>query len=420
MPSTSCPSAPAKSLPSPPTATPTCRRNHNGRGRCLLYMTRAFGPSSQSSISIAPSTAKGQAIPVDEATAQYRTLSLRQLNSHYPSRHRYAKSTGAKSSTYSEPVIVRSYYTPTPSRRGHGDRHSNSSRRRTVRGAGSDVGTVQPFSFCRKEPSAGTGMQGAMARGHSKRMPAREAQQDIKLPPIEAFSFRSFMTSMQPQPQPGMGDINSDLDRIAEICARSRYSLSDQYEVHYAPHGSGTAFFITSTQGQEPHGPTLQAVSYDDEPLVRSSTRRRGNAGRAVGTLETIMSSSRSSEEDSCKKGSALDLAKEVRGRAATKVSAASSTPMESHLGPPEHVHSTQAEQQRQRHRKRSSMSLALIESARQAGVSADKVPRASSAALMGAPALPQETGSQSRDIRQRGMTPMFHIQTSAGGRKSN
>ncbi|KAK5662800.1 hypothetical protein OQA88_6209 [Cercophora sp. LCS_1] len=122
------------------------------------------------------------------------------------------------------------------------------------------------------------------------------------------------------------GGISADLDRIAEICARSRYSLSNQYEVHVAPHGSGQSFVINSSvsgQRRNHGGPTLQAFSFDDDDSVARSHRKRRSGGRrksvAYGTLETIMSSSRSSEEDKSKKKPAAEITSEVRGRASRK-----------------------------------------------------------------------------------------------------
>ncbi len=114
-----------------------------------------------------------------------------------------------------------------------------------------------------------------------------------QLPPVEAFSFKSLLDAggLDDEDLDGidtMGNINADLDRIAEICARSRLSLSNQYEVHVAPHGSGASFLASSDDGAHGSaagasdrqrgpvstGPTLQAVSSDDERRHRK--RRSG------------------------------------------------------------------------------------------------------------------------------------------------
>ncbi|XXH00383.1 Asparagine-rich protein (ARP protein) [Hypoxylon texense] len=144
------------------------------------------------------------------------------------------------------------------------------------------------------------------------------APADAKLPPLEAFSFKSIMADIQQ-------DVGADLDRIAEICARSKYSLSNQYEVHIAPQGSGSGFVgpsavSSSSRPSLPMGPTLQAISSDDEQTGPVQKKRRSIARRrsvAYGTLETIMSSSRSSDEDKCRKKPAAEIVEEVRGRAA-------------------------------------------------------------------------------------------------------
>ncbi|OAQ64669.1 hypothetical protein VFPPC_05916 [Pochonia chlamydosporia 170] len=381
--------------PPPPasTASSTRRTTDTRREPFPFSMTRPFRPNPTST-SVAPSTAEGRAIPVDDTTAEHRTSALRELNSHYPSRHRYAKSTGAQSSTYSEPVIVRSYYSPAPSR------HDSSTRRRTGRGgAGSEVGgpvagVTRALPFSSKVSTAGNGMLSTMARVYNGKMPSVESQQDTHLPPVEAFTFKSFMANMEADA--GTGDINSDLDRIAEICARSRYSLSNQYEVHYAPHGSGTSF-LASTQGHEPQGPTLQAVSSDDEGELRITTRRRRQAARrnsrAMGTLETIMSSSRSSDEEKSKKKSASELANEVRGRRATKTSGRSS-PTTSSRSEQGDSKSQEGEQRPRTPARRPSTSLALIDSSRQNGTP-DATPRTSATALVSEPALPRASNSQ-------------------------
>lgn len=85
-----------------------------------------------------------------------------------------------------------------------------------------------------------------------------------------------------------------------------------------APHGSGAAFIAGQalTRGGVAVGPTLQNISPDEERGHRkrkSLTRRRS---ATHGTLETIMSSSRSSEEDTQhKKKSAPEIVDQVRVR---------------------------------------------------------------------------------------------------------
>lgn len=117
-------------------------------------------------------------------------------------------------------------------------------------------------------------------------------------------------------------DVGTDLDRIAEICAGSRYSLSNQYEVHIAPQCSGASSFRPASSSLSKKdvslGPTLQVISSDEEHMGSMQRTRRNTARKrsaAYGTLETIMSSSRSSDEDRDKKKSAAEIVDELRGR---------------------------------------------------------------------------------------------------------
>ena len=220
--------------------------------------------------------ARGEHI-LDEATVANRISALRQLNGATRSRHRYAKSTGARNSTFSQPVIVRTY---------SGAARPRSSQQRNIIAVKKEHGLS------------------AMAKGNM----------ELKLPPVEAFSFKGIMEEIR-------HGVSEDLERIAEICARSKYSLSNQYEVHMPPHGRGEPILHTVGAGANAGGPTLQAIGSDDEGIRHVERRRGGRRTKsaAYGTLETIMSSSRSSDEDKSKKKPAAVLAEEVRGRAAKK-----------------------------------------------------------------------------------------------------
>ena len=339
---------------------------------------------------------------MDDSTAEHRTSALRELNSNYPSRHRYAKSTGAKSSTYSEPVIVRSYYNPTSSRpvsstRGTGIVLHQPPSTPASENRGPTTVVRQALPFTTTVTSTRHGKPRTMTRARSKSlMGGNGGAENALLPPMEAFTFKSFMANMESQSGPS--DINADLDRIAEICARSRYSLSNQYEVHYAPHGSGSSFLGTSSRSNENQGPTLQIVTSDDEQNIRRQRKRRVGArrnSRAMGTLETIMSSSRSSDEDKTKKKSAAEIAEEVRGRAAKKEPGPASPGGSSRSTSDEHSSLDEQLSAELPAASRKS-SLALIEGSKQNTSPYDPAsPRTSATGLVGPPALPQTSTSQ-------------------------
>jgi hypothetical protein len=230
----------------------------------------------------------------------------------------------------------------------------------------------------------------------------RSDYDEAKLPPLEAFSFKSFLADMQARG--GEDDIGADLDRIAEICARSRYSLSNQYEVHVAPHGSGTSFTSPAVsrhrrKGHSVGGPTLQAFNSDDDDgtATRSRGKRRSGGRRksvAYGTLETIMSSSRSSEEDKTKKKPAAEIADEVRGRAARKKwdSSTGSGSKSGSVGDLGHGTSNDSHpggsQASLARKKSASFATAIIDNSRSVGKND------ATAALVSEPALPQTSNT--------------------------
>lgn len=230
--------------------------------------------ASSASLVESEEAARGEHI-FDQSSVANRISALRQLNGATRSGHRYAKSTGARNSTFSQPVIVRTY-----------------------------SGTIRPRSQHRDIITVKK-ENGMAARSTNK--------VDLKLPPVEAFSFKGIMDEIR-------HGVTEDLERIAEICARSKYSLSNQYEVHMPPHGRGEPIIQTGTLGSSTNGPgpTLQAIGSDDEtPRYQRARGVRKARSAAYGTLETIMSSSRSSDEDKTRKKPAAEIAEEVRGRAA-------------------------------------------------------------------------------------------------------
>ncbi|KAH6690836.1 hypothetical protein EV126DRAFT_92461 [Verticillium dahliae] len=372
----------------------TSRQPKNSRRDSLPFSFPPLFQPNTSSTSLVPSTAEGKPIPLDDDTAAHRTLALRELNVNYPSRSRYAKSTGAQSSTNSQPVLVRTY-SETQSRQSSTTRSIIAGGKPVHSTANNSVGNGPAASVRRiiafRSPLSGQqhGLL-SMARAKSKKgLGSRDAT--TKLPPIEAYSFKQMMANMEAEEDTS---INADLDRIAEICARSRYSLSNQYEVHVTPHGSGAAFMasVSSRRQQHTNGPTLQAVTSDDERQASRLHKRRGGGARrrsmAMGTLETIMSSSGSSEDGKSKKKSASEITREVGGRAERKVeiTQASASPAEQRP----RLESVTCEVSLRR-RKSSSFASAMIESTRQYPIINDvTTPRSSSSTLLSEPALPQ------------------------------
>lgn len=432
-PATPCPGPPTLATTSASTSTTdslphdtrpaSAKPSSTPRRAALPFNFPFFQLNNKSVTSLVPSTAEGKPIPLDDSTAAHRTSALRELNNNFPSsvtRHKYTKSSGAQSSTYSQPVIVRTYSGPSASQ-GHSRSNSHTARRRGPPSTTStSVSYVSPAAHSRP---AGTrqygGLISTVRENAQKKMPwpwLQGHEQDRgadKLPPHDAFSFKTIMANLQAQ----SNEMDKALDGIAEIYARSRYSLSNQYEVHVAPHGSGSSFISAvpsssirrrghTRNNNSQSGPTLQAIQSDDDDnsaSARSQRKRRGTGRRrsaAYGTLETIMSSSRSSEEDKTKKKSASELADEVRGRASPKPSrSASGSSKTGDAGPSTQKSDGNTKQVTRKRSKSFANAIIHADTTRnQAGGEAAS-PRNSSAALVSEPSMPQ-TSSSHLEIR--------------------
>lgn len=139
-------------------------------------------------------------------SAALRALNAPAFQSHASSnaKTKSAKSASSRTTLSSQPVVVRTY---------SGSRHNsrNSSGIISPRYSNMNGHTSQ-------NPSAlSTGLAGRVER----------------LPSIEDFSFSAILRAVDPE-------IREAIDAIAEICARSRLSLADEYDAHLPPQGEIT------------------------------------------------------------------------------------------------------------------------------------------------------------------------------------
>ncbi|MCJ1301009.1 hypothetical protein MMC08_003808 [Hypocenomyce scalaris] len=116
----------------------------------------------------------------DEATRAHRTAALRRLNGTA------TKPTKPGSAASSQPVLVRSHSIDMPSPK-------------------------------------------AAVPGKSERVQDKSVEKsNYELPPLEAFSFQEILQSIN-------SEITVPIDNIAEICGRSKMSLSNEYSSHLPP-----------------------------------------------------------------------------------------------------------------------------------------------------------------------------------------
>ena len=205
-----------------------------------------------------------------------QSAALRALNApafhSSPSKSKSAKSTSSRTTVTSQPVVVRTY---------SGSRHTSR--------PGSGFSTPRTFAMnSHSNPSA---------------LSAGLAGRTEQLPSADEFSFSAILRAVDPE-------IREAIDAIAEICARSRMSLADEYDSHLPPQGEitggGPAWVSTGalagrgrlsrvTQGWTAADNTLMSV-----PEASSSSERLAQEGRvasskkrsqsAYGSLKSVIS----------------------------------------------------------------------------------------------------------------------------------
>jgi hypothetical protein len=106
------------------------------------------------------------------------------------------------------------------------------------------------------------------------------------LPPISSFSFAHILTTIEPQ-------IQDSLDAISLICARSRYSLADEYAAHLPPQGEILAGTPLPVRGR--HGLWIRTAGLDGNGAALSVVHEGGSSSGAseTGTMRSAYGSLR-------------------------------------------------------------------------------------------------------------------------------
>jgi hypothetical protein len=109
------------------------------------------------------------------------------------------------------------------------------------------------------------------------------------LPPISSFSFAHILTTIET-------DIKDPLDAISVICARSAYSLADEYNAHLPPQGEIRAGSLLPIRGR--HGLWIRtaglegsgaALSVVPEGSSSSGASETGTMRSAYGSLRDVL-----------------------------------------------------------------------------------------------------------------------------------
>ncbi|KAL8804082.1 MAG: hypothetical protein Q9182_002795 [Xanthomendoza sp. 2 TL-2023] len=133
-----------------------------------------------------------------------------------------------------------------------------------------DIGSVastQPVLV--REYSQGSSISNSPRQSKMKSTKRSSGYRSSELPPLESFSFQDILTSIE-------SDVQVSIDKIAEICGRSKMSMADEYSSHMPPQSD---FSIPNLQEYGDH----VVISRLDPVEEASSTHEdiAANAGAA-------------------------------------------------------------------------------------------------------------------------------------------
>ncbi|KAF2448628.1 hypothetical protein P171DRAFT_428672 [Karstenula rhodostoma CBS 690.94] len=211
-------------------------------------------------------------------SAALRALNAPAFQSHASStlNTQSAKSASSRTTLSSQPVVVRTY---------SGSRHN--------------LRNSSGFNSPRYPNMNGHASQNPSA------LSAGLADRTVRLPSVDDFSFSAVLRAVDPE-------IRDAIDAIAEICARSRLSLADEYDAHLPPQGeitgtglgwaagvgalAGRGRISRIGQGWAAADNTLTAVPEASSSSERLAGETRGTASSkkrsqsAYGSLKSVIS----------------------------------------------------------------------------------------------------------------------------------
>ncbi|KAL8711483.1 MAG: hypothetical protein Q9220_004141 [cf. Caloplaca sp. 1 TL-2023] len=137
----------------------------------------------------------------------------------------------------------------------------------------SSVASTQPVLVREYSQSPASRNDTRLSRMRQRKKSSKD-QQSSEIPSLESFSFQDILTSIDPE-------VRGSIDRIAEICGRSKMSLADEYSSHMPPQGDLSIPVLQEHIDQVAISrldPVEEASSTHEQVLPPSgSTRSRAN-----------------------------------------------------------------------------------------------------------------------------------------------
>ena len=331
--------------------TRSCHTNHNHHHHRLLKSSENTIPTAPSSVPIVtPQTAfsslphnvesegqgedsltsrKSKVNTTEEVTAsESEEPSSLRLSVRLNQRHGYGSSKSTQS-PIPQPVIVRTYtpaesrtlsiaqlsspppLAPSPTLSSSASLLNFKSTLASIRGRVSAPSSTLPSSLAQPSLSIQQRPQQYQQKQLLSSSPAAAVRsamaENSRIPPIDAFTFKNVLRAVE-------SDIQPTLDAIAEICSRSKLSLSDEYSAHLPPQGeisvtrhstnpyragvgSGTGTATMTTVGQDSALSAVPEASssserlagqqeYSSGPLTNHGTRNKRRSTGKHATAE--------------------------------------------------------------------------------------------------------------------------------------
>ncbi|KAL8947339.1 MAG: hypothetical protein Q9222_006369 [Ikaeria aurantiellina] len=173
-------------------------------------------------------------------------------------------------------------------RRLNGLDQSTPARRRVPDSA--SVASTQPV-LVREYSQSPTSASNTRHLKMRQRRKSGKDQQSSEMPPLESFSFQDILASIDPE-------VHGSIDRIAEICGRSKMSLADEYSSHMPPQGDLSIPVLQEHMDQVAISrldPVEEASSTHEHALpssgsVRSRANRLSLAARSTTANRDVLS----------------------------------------------------------------------------------------------------------------------------------
>ncbi|KAL8913670.1 MAG: hypothetical protein Q9172_007231 [Xanthocarpia lactea] len=142
-------------------------------------------------------------------------------------------------------------------------------RRRSKAPESESIASTQPILV--REYSQDSSASGSPRQPKMKSTKRSRGYRSSEMPPLESFSFQDILASIDT-------DAHVSIEKIAEICGRSKMSMADEYSSHMPPQSD---FSIPGTQEGSDHAAITRLDPVEEAPSTYEDTRANSRLTRS-------------------------------------------------------------------------------------------------------------------------------------------